>query len=375
MSWTRRRAAVVVGVVAVSLVSALPVLADPGINAKQAEARQVLAELQQLNGRLGKAVEAYDGATYKLGQIRAQLVVNRGEMKVARSNLRIADSRLARHLRDLYISGGSDSTLEVILGAKSLDDVISRLDTANRLSSEDAQVLGAVRTFRGVVEREGAALRKARAAQSRLVAQRAAAKRQIEDGIAERQRLLSSIRSEIDKLKREEAARQAVLAAQARARLLSERIAQQRALNSVAVGATVQSPGTPDTFGTTVVPPSAVGSQVVSIAMRYLGDPYVWGTAGPNTFDCSGLVMYVFAQVGISLPHYAASQWNYGVYVSKDQLQPGDLVFFANLDHVGIYIGNGDYIQAPQTGDVVKITPLSDPWSESAYFGARRIIG
>ena len=128
----------------------------------------------------------------------------------------------------------------MILGAKSLDDVISRLDTANRLSSEDAQVLGAVRTFRGVVEREGAALRKARAAQSRLVAQRAAAKRQIEDGIAERQRLLSSIRSEIDKLKREEAARQAVLAAQARARLLSERIAQQRALNSVAVGATVR---------------------------------------------------------------------------------------------------------------------------------------
>jgi peptidoglycan DL-endopeptidase CwlO len=359
-------------VVALALVSALPVLADPGINAKQAEAQQVLAELQQLGSRLGKAVEAYDGATYKLGQIRAQLVVNRGEMKVARTNLRIANSRLARHLRDLYISGGGDSTLEVILGAKSLDDVISRLDTANRLSSENAQVLQAVRTFRGDVARQGAALRKARAAQSRLVAERAAAKRQIEDGIAERQRLLSSIRSEIDRLKREEAARQAVLAAQARARLLAQRIAEQRALSSVTVGATAQGPGT---FGATVVPPSAVGSQVVSIAIRYLGAPYVWGTAGPSTFDCSGLVMYVFAQVGISLPHYAASQWNYGVYVSKDQLQPGDLVFFANLDHVGIYIGNGNYIQAPQTGDVVKITSLSDPWSEAAYFGARRIIG
>jgi cell wall-associated NlpC family hydrolase len=85
--------------------------------------------------------------------------------------------------------------------------------------------------------------------------------------------------------------------------------------------------------------------------------------------------MYVFAQVGISLPHYAAAQWNYGVYVSQDQLQPGDLVFFANLNHVGIYIGNDNYIQAPQTGDVVKITSLSDPWSQAAYFGARRIIG
>jgi cell wall-associated NlpC family hydrolase len=224
------------------------------------------------------------------------------------------------------------------------------------------------------------------------VAERAAAKRQIENGIAQRQRLLSSIKSEIVTLQRKEAARQAALAAQARARLITERIAQRRALNAVAVGATVQSPGavgatvhspgafgatvhSPGAFGVTVVPPSAIGSEVASIAMRYLGDPYVWGTAGPNTFDCSGLVMYVFAQVGISLPHYAAAQWNYGVYVSQDQLQPGDLVFFANLNHVGIYIGNDNYIQAPQTGDVVKITSLSDPWSQAAYFGARRIIG
>jgi peptidoglycan DL-endopeptidase CwlO len=359
-------------VAAVSLLAALPALANPGIRAKQAQARQVLGELQQLDIRLGKAVEAYDGATYRLGQIRAQLVVNRGEMKVARNNLRIADHRLASHLRDLYMSGGSDSTLEVILGAKSLDDVISRIDATGRLSSEDAQVSHEVRTFRADVAQQGLALRKARDAQSRLVAERAAAKRQIEDGIAERHRLLSSIKGEIVKLKREEAARQAVLEAQARAQLIQERIAQQRALNSVVVGATVQSPGT---FGATVAPSSAVGTEVVSIAMRYLGDPYVWGAAGPSTFDCSGLVTYVFGQVGISLPHFAASQWNYGVYVSKDQLEPGDLVFFENLGHVGIYVGNGSYIQAPQPGDVVKITPLSDPWSQASYFGARRIIG
>jgi peptidoglycan DL-endopeptidase CwlO len=358
--------------VLVSLVSALPVLANPGIDAKQAEARQVLGELQQLSARLGRAVEAYDGASYRLGQIRGQLGVNRVEMRVARNNLRVADHRLARLLRDLYVSGGGDSTLAVILGAKSLDDVITRLDTASRLSSQAEQIVQAVRTFRNDVARRGAALRRARAVQSQLVAERAAAKQQIETGIAQRQQLLSSIKSEIITLKRNEAARQAALAAQARARLIAERISQRRALNAVTVGATAQSPGA---FGATVVPPSAIGSEVVSIAMRYLGDPYVWGTAGPNTFDCSGLVTYVFAQVGISLPHFAAAQWNYGVYVSQDQLQPGDLVFFANLNHVGIYIGSNNYIQAPQTGDVVKITSLSDPWSQAAYFGARRIIG
>jgi cell wall-associated NlpC family hydrolase len=183
---------------------------------------------------------------------------------------------------------------------------------------------------------------------------------------------LSSIRDEIVKLKQQEAARQALLEAQARARLIQERIAQQRALHSVVVGATVQGAGA---FPATVVAPSAIGAQVASIAMRYLGAPYVWGAAGPSTFDCSGLVTYVFAQVGVSLPHFAASQWNYGVYVSKDQLQPGDLVFFENLGHVGIYVGGGNYIQAPQPGDVVKISPLSDPWSQASYYGARRILG
>ena len=95
---------------------------------------------------LGRAVEAYDGATYRLGQIRGQLAVNRVEMRVARNNLRIADHRLASLLRDLYISGGGDSTLEVILGAKSLDDVITRLDAASRLSSQAEQIVQEVRT-------------------------------------------------------------------------------------------------------------------------------------------------------------------------------------------------------------------------------------
>ena len=118
-------------------------------------------------------------------------------------------------------------------------------------------------------------------------------------------------------------------------------------------------------------------SGVVSIAMQYLGVPYVWGGATPRGFDCSGLVRYVFAQVGISLPHYTVSQWNYpgAVPVPKDQLQPGDLVFFNGLDHVGIYLGYGDFIDAPHTGADVQIDSLSERWFASRYDGARRILG
>src|SRR5262249_43102533 len=109
----------------------------------------------------------------------------------------------------------------------------------------------------------------------------------------------------------------------------------------------------------------------VSIALQYLGVPYVWGGSSPATgFDCSGFVAYVFAQVGVYLPHHAASMYSFGTPVPYDQLAPGDLVFFEGLGHVGIYIGSGQFIPAPHTGDVVRIASLSE---HGSYVGARRL--
>lgn len=109
--------------------------------------------------------------------------------------------------------------------------------------------------------------------------------------------------------------------------------------------------------------PAVSGSGKAAEALRYalgkLGRPYVWGAAGPTTFDCSGLTMWAYQQVGISLPHYTGSQWNAGTHVSRSQLQPGDLVFFhSDLHHMGMYLGNGQMVHAPHTGDVVRIAPL-----------------
>jgi cell wall-associated NlpC family hydrolase len=348
--------------------------ADNPIAGKHAEAQKVLAEIDRLDERLNRAAEAYDGATYRLAGIRAQIRENRRERRIAVSNLRIAQGRIAALVRELYVAGSPPSGMALILGGQTFGNVLDETEAEQMISSENSIVIGEVTTFRRVVDLQGRALRAAESRQAGVVAERAAAERELRAGLAQRQQLLESIRSEIARLQAEEAARQARLRQEAEERLAAQRAAQQRALSQSVVGITAE---TPSASGEplTVVPPSAVGSQVVGIALHYLGVPYVWGGASPAGFDCSGLVAYAFAQLGISLPHYAAAQWNYGDYVAKDQLEPGDLVFFDALGHVGIYIGNDEFVQAPHTGDVVKITSLSDPWAEASYYGARRITG
>jgi cell wall-associated NlpC family hydrolase len=149
------------------------------------------------------------------------------------------------------------------------------------------------------------------------------------------------------------------------------------AANGVGPGTTAPQLLSSQLFAANANQSGAPYSGVVSIALQYLGIPYVWGGATPGGFDCSGLVEYVYAQVGISLPHYTVSQWNFSgaIPVGKNQLQPGDLVFFNGLDHVGIYIGYGDFIDAPHTGADVQIDSLSERWFASRYDGARRIVG
>jgi cell wall-associated NlpC family hydrolase len=354
--------------ICIALVAAVPAFADPSISSKRAEAQQVMARLGQLTDQRERAQVQYDASTAQLAKIQRSLRENRRELRVAKHNLKASQRMISQRVVALYTSG-QESTLEVILGSQNLDDLITRMDNAKSVTAADTQVLQEVTHFRAVVKRSGEVLRSAHDAQVRVVAQRAAAKREIETKIGQEQQLYSHVKGEIAQLVQAQAARQLAMAREARARIAAaqQHEAQQNADTIVGVSAV-----TPESD--TIVAPPPTHSGVVGVAMSQLGTPYVWAGAAPGGFDCSGLVMWAYAQVGVALPHSSYAQYGYGVPVSKDQLQPGDLVFFDGLGHVGIYIGGGQFVHAPHTGDVVKISSLGEDWYASTYVGARRIL-
>jgi len=140
------------------------------------------------------------------------------------------------------------------------------------------------------------------------------------------------------------------------------------------------SPGDASLLGFAAQPSATfggIGERAAAIAQQYLGVPYAWGGASPLTgFDCSGLALYVYGRLGISLTHYSGAQFSQGARVGREELEPGDLVFFDDdpergPQHEGIYIGGGRFVHAPHTGDVVRIASLDDAWGFAFVGGVR----
>ena len=325
---------------------------------------------EQLDSSLEQSIEAYNFANVELDRIDQDLVSNGKHLVAARKSLVVAQGRIAERLRDLYINGEGDSTLEVILGSRSLDDIIARLDAIERISSQDAGILRTVKKYRKEVETRRARLLEARADQARLVSERAAQKASIEGrSLPSRQQLLGSIKDEIVQLQAEERQRQAALAAQARARVQALEVAAQ-----------VQQDTAQATYDTAVVEPAydpnlpaARYGHVVGIALQYLGIPYVWGGSSPSTgFDCSGFTVCLCASRGVASPPRRFSVRLRDSGFVRSARAPATSSSSA-AGHAGIYIGGGQFVHAPHTGDVVRISSMYDSWYSSGFEGGRRL--
>jgi cell wall-associated NlpC family hydrolase len=363
----KRQAPALVIVIAAACIAAGTATGDPSVSAKQAQAQQIMAQMAQLDASLQRATNLYYDSTRKLRVIEHNLKINKIALHAARVNLHRSQQALMRRIVTIYTSRNDQSTLAVLLGAQSIDDLVNRLEAVRSVSSQDVAVMNEVIGFKKAVTRHQHALAAEHRSQARLVQQRAAAKSRVATQLAREKRLYASVKGEIARLIAADHARQLALAQAATIRNNSQAQAQALALQQTAIGASAS------TDSASVAPPSQY-TGVVGIAMRYLGTPYAWGGESPGGFDCSGLVRYVYLQVGVSLPHYTGAQWNVGVPVSRSDLQPGDLVFFDGLGHVGIYIGGNQFIHAPHTGDVVRISSISG-WYADTYVGARRITG
>ena len=375
------------------LFGAAAAAAEPSVREKRAQAEAVLAEVQALDEQVGAAAERFNGANYKLGLLAERLRKTRTDLRRTRRDFGTAQARASDRLVELYVNGSGPSALEIAFGSSSFGEMIDALETTQRVAAQDTRLIGDLGRLAERTKAREKQLAAAQSTQRRLVGRLAAERDAIAARLVERERLLAGIQQEVERLEAEERARQAQLRRRARVELARQReLAAAQAAREQENDAALESDPDPAPAGSSapragaepadpanVAPPAPAdasrGAQVVAIAMRYLGVPYKWGGASPTTgFDCSGLTMYVFAQIGVSLPHYAAAQYGLGRAVSKSELQPGDLVFFRGLGHMGMYIGGGNFIHAPRTGDVVKISSLSEPYRVATWVGARRVL-
>lgn len=309
---------------------------------KQQKVEDLKDQLDQLDQELEVAAEQYNEAVDQLAELKEKAESVQGDLDKAQEAYDLQSEILGERANSIY-KDGSLASIEILLGSKSVSDFMSRVKFLNTIGIADADIASSLESQKADLEQQMDDLENTEELAESLQFEMKARKIEVMLRIQERQDLLSDTEDDIVALLEEEATRRSSEDAE----LLSEILS-----GANAKGIVVES-GSP-----------------VETALAYHGVPYLWGGESPAGFDCSGLVLYIFAQHGVTLPHYSGSQFRLGEKVDVADLQPGDVVFFGSpIHHVGIYIGGGYFIHAPKTGDYVKISKLAD---RSDYAGARR---
>jgi cell wall-associated NlpC family hydrolase len=322
------------------------------ITDKQAEAAAIQVQVESLNNKVEIAAESYNEAGVRLDSVNKRVARNTARLRSIERRLAQVERRLNTRVISMY-EDGPLGFLEVLAGSDSFDQFATNWDLLTRMSEDDAGMIKSGRNLRSQAKATRAVLREDQAAARRQVRIRKEQRIAISAQLSKRRQVLAGVKSEIKTLIAEQAARQAAAAAAA----------------GRAEAARLASGGGGGDSGNYPTPTIPAHGSVVDFAMSRIGLPYVWAAAGPDSFDCSGLVVWSYAKVGISLPHSSRDLINVGQRVSKADLKPGDLVFFGSpIHHVGIYIGGGQMVEAPYTGASVRVRGIS----RGDYAGASR---
>ncbi len=324
----RGRVAMLAGAAMLASLALPAVAASAAPAATPTSLKALLAKANKLANQINSLSEQYDGLKIQLTEAKAEARIAREAVRRYAQQLSAGQAAVGQIAAQGYMTGSFDPALQ-LLQSNDPQSFISKASIMLQLQQENGDKV------------TGLAAAEAAAERARLTAQ-------------------------------QEAHKATVLAAQMNAKVQAIQ-RRENVLNSAAFAQAMDIFKRTGTYPNIQIPGgNSIGAQALRWALTKRGDPYVWGGSGPDQFDCSGLVMWAYAQVGISLPHFTGAQWNSGVHVSRSQLEPGDLVFFfADLSHVGLYLGGGFMLAAPQTGEFVQIQPVY--WN--AYVGAVRIVG
>jgi cell wall-associated NlpC family hydrolase len=339
----------------------------PSVPVAAATQKDVQAQIDKLGTEISDLDEQYNQASIHLQKVQSQIQDSQDQSAKAQSDF-LALQKVASAQAAAIYRAGAPSLLVAFLSSKNLDDFNKKMELISQVSDWQSGIMNSLqiadqraKVAQSDLSRE---LSQARSLNDSLAKQR----KDLNDRLASEQKLLGQI-TEANRIAAAKAA--ADRAAAVQVAMAARTAAAAKAAAAAAKAATAPRAATPSdtpepsggsspSDSLPSVPASDQAAVAVRAAMAQIGKPYVWAGSGPASFDCSGLTMSSWRQAGVVMAHSAADQYASFKHVSIDQLQPGDLVFFGRpIHHVGMYVGNGMMVHAPETGELVQVSPMS----------------
>ena len=377
---------------------------------------EITGQVYALNEEIESLMETIENNKSEVEEIKIEVENTEKEIETTKADIEKSEEVLGKRIREFYKSGGQVNYLTLLFSAESFNDLISKIDSTTRIVNIDKELIAELEEKKANLNEKVTVLEERKAEVIKLTEESEAALDELNAKKAEQEIAIEQLNAEQEEFEKNYlsvserklvAHQQSVLETSndknelqaaidqltsIRDNQIKSEIVKQEISDSIYYGtikleeiieaeeakeaeeaakaAAQQQISSPNRGEITLeTASSASGNAIVSYAYNFIGTPYVYGATGPDTFDCSGFTSYVYANAaGINITRTTYSQMGVGTPVSYDQLQPGDLVFTYGGDHVGIYVGGGQYIHAPQPGDSVKVGNVT------SFYCARRVL-